>query len=274
MKISVIVFLVNVLACACISAAASGDGAESLEQAYSPEIQDVIRGTSLEKDFPDSNESADELKVYLGEVDKIDSSIKKRKFGDEINHGRRSDKAWLEESEYILSTSLRRYPESRHLHEALAYINRELGAYTNTRDYLVKAAEEFKRAEELGIKYGKGMSAHYSVVMSQLASQLKDKNVLDNYFSSVFKEFPDDEMSLLWYAQALATMQDNRTEEAFEKALAGAKGNNIDQVVSYSEYLLDQKKYEKALEVLDALPAPLVLYYAPHLSDCFLHEAI
>ncbi len=206
-----------------------------------PLIQDVIRGTSLEKDIPDTNESVDELKVYLGEIDKIDKSIKKRKFGDEINHGKKSDSEWLGESENILSVSVRRYPQSRHLHEALAYVNRELGGHTNNSEYLVKAAEEFSRAEELGIRYGKGMYAHYSIVMSQIASQLQNKNILDNYFSRVFKEFPDDEMSLLWFAQALAAIQDTRTEEAFEKALVAAKGNNIDQVISYSESLVSQR---------------------------------
>ncbi|MDA8105915.1 MAG: tetratricopeptide repeat protein [Nitrospiraceae bacterium] len=239
------------------------DGEEvSLLQSYPMEVRDVIEGTLLEKDPPDSNESAEELKVYLRETEKVSKSINKRNFHDEINHGAKSDTEWLEESADILSTSEHLHSESRHIHEALGYVNRELGAYTNRREYIVKAAEEFQRAEELGIEHGRTMYAHYSVVMSQLASQLNNKDILEGYFSMVFKEFPDDEMSLLWYAQALSKMHDEGAEQAFQNALVAAKGNNIDQVISYAEFLLDQGKNEKALEILDELPQSYVSYYA------------
>lgn len=228
---------------------------------FSPEVENLIQGTELSHaaGLPDPNESVEALSAFLEEMKRVKQSIKKRMFGDEINtEGLEIDK-WLTKGEKNLLKLKEKYPESRHIYEGLARIYQELYEYTKDISYLEKASNSFIQAEELGIRYGNIKMSHYVEDVAEIFTILRDIGKLDNFFLEVIRAYPNDHLAYLYYAIARANIiisdkerkEFKKIEDLFQKAIQLRPDGNFDSVIKYAEWLLDNKMFDKSLNVLN-----------------------
>ncbi|HBR21711.1 MAG TPA: hypothetical protein DD713_03975 [Nitrospiraceae bacterium] len=145
-----------------------------------------------------------------------------------------------------------KYPQSRHIQEALGWVYGRMYDSTNDKNKLAKAAEAFDRAETLYFENSIiKLYSGYADLMSKILVILKDKTRLDSYFAVLLERYPSDTIAHLSYAKALSSLSDNRAEKYFEKAISLKDEDNFQPTVDYVEHLLDRGYYKKALAVLN-----------------------
>lgn len=154
-----------------------------------------------------------------------------------------------------------KYPESRHIFEGLGRIYKELWIHTQENTYLLKAADAFIQAEDMGIKYGIKYdeivnASHYIDEVADILSILSDRQRLDKYFSRVLKLNPENYYAYLYYAKALSRLNDKRADKYYEKAISLRQQGDFQPVVDYAEHLLDREKDKEALDVIQLLTNP------------------
>jgi tetratricopeptide (TPR) repeat protein len=183
----------------------------------------------------DENEGESEMKIYAETM-------------TQINVGTED----IEKLAKRLLDAQVKYPQSRHIHEALGWFYQRMYESSNDKSKLVKAVDAFIRAENFHFGHSAlTLYSNYSDMVSKILIILNDKKKLDDYFSVILERHPSDMFAHLSYAKALSSFSDSQAELYFEKAISLKDKDNFQPTIDYVEHLLDMGKYEKALSVLN-----------------------
>jgi tetratricopeptide (TPR) repeat protein len=152
----------------------------------------------------------------------------------------------------VMEEAVRLWPQSRYAHAGLAHaLLAGHGTQASPADKRW-AADELLTAAEIAFSEGK---VRYVMDLAPLLADLGDKAALDRYFQQVFESLPPGDtgpwyVSYLQYAQALATLGDERAETYFRKATEVSPKGVGDAYDSYARYLFEHHKAQAVLELL------------------------
>jgi hypothetical protein len=210
---------------------------------YDPAVKQLLDTTYLghANNLPDPGEPAEVLEKYL----------------EQNAHGYY---AQLTEQSQKLNSELaawealaRQYPQSRHALVGLAKHYRTKAQESGDIGYTRQAATAYLQAAEIGLARGHIL---YPRQLSELLVELDDTKGLDEIFERMLAQPKDSDpdsyyLALMYYADGLAQLGDDRAWGYFEEAIDFHPENNLEAINRYVRYLLDQGQAQKAFEVLD-----------------------
>lgn len=224
----------------------------------SPEVQQLIEGTLT----PDPDEPAAAVKIYIEVEQKFREAMDLSKFGPDQTEAMKTIDVEppLNEAIAAMQDATRRYPTSRTAWMGLgSYLWNKYERRHRAQD-LRDAVQAYTKATNLMRKKGTTTGAvgrdfaNLAAAITRGLAALKDDTTLDAFFRQLGEtEFKD--LALFPYTEALATLKDPRADRLYQRMLAGAKPKLPNSILeSYIEYLFDQGKYNKVLELLGEIP--------------------
>jgi hypothetical protein len=146
-----------------------------------------------------------------------------------------------------MEEAVRLWPQSRYAHAGLAHAL--LVSPLLDRAGKKRAANELQIAAKMAARQGK---IRYVTELAPLLADLRDKTALDEYFSRILRvALKDDKYTIyLHYALALATLNDDRAEIFFRKAIQVSPKGVGEAYEFYSHYLLEHQKAQAVLDLL------------------------
>ena len=201
--------------------AIANNNKEMLQPEFQPGVEEFIKGTYFQHktELPDPNESVEVLKSYMNLLNSPNE---------------------LSGFEKLVES----FPDSRHAHKGLAtaYYNQYLKS--NDLSYASLALDEEIKASKIGFSYGKVL---YIPWVKQMALDANRPEAAINWFEEILKEEPDHYLVIYHYADLLQKIKDDGAEKYFLKAIEVRPTGNIDANVGYVEFLLDNNRYQEAL---------------------------
>lgn len=140
------------------------------------------------------------------------------------------------------------FPECRHAHAGLGAALWQQYERSQQLDDLGVAVQEFIRAADIGMIYGK---VRYTGYLWQGLAQLGDTATMDDLFQRTLRVGDSQYLVLMDYARGLAALADPRAEEWFEKAVAAQPAGNVDALAYYAEWLLDHDRQAEVVALID-----------------------
>ena len=204
--------------------------------------QNIINRYLMEAD---DNEGETEMRIYAEIMTQNNIETVSKTNDESLIKGN-------EELEKRLLDAQLKFPQSRHIQEAIGWFYQGLHETLHDKSYLAKAAEAFNRAENLFFEHSViKLFSPYADLMVKILIALNDKEKLNSYFSIILERYPADMIAHLSYAKALSSFSDARAEIYFNKAISLKDDDIFQPTVDYVEYLLDRGKYKQAMGVLE-----------------------
>lgn len=195
-----------------------------------PGVQELIANTYLAHaaDFPDPNETAEVLRLYLEgnlllERDQVDRGLD------------------------VFFRAVQLQPDSRHARAGLGTALWLRYQSTQSEDDLRSAAQELMQAAKIGISYGR---VRYTDTIARALAEMQDAAVMDDFFQQALRVSGGTYLTHLHYAQGLSMLGDLRAEEWYKKAIRLQPDDNADALAYYAEWLLDQHREEDVLQIV------------------------
>lgn len=207
----------------------------------SPEVLSFISGTYLAhtEEFPDPKETVPVLEAYL----KGNQFLADGKIAPAIA---------------LFEKTIARYPDARHAHTGLA--RAQLYNFRRTKDiaHLSESVQEFSRAAEIGLKFGK---VRYTEILAKEWAALGDASAMDLFFERALTIGDRPSTVHLDYARGLRFLGDNRAEQHLKSAVELSPEGNANAIVSYAEFLLDNQREDEAIALIGPNPRPKYLRF-------------
>lgn len=153
----------------------------------------------------------------------------------------------LEEALAVFSQAVTLQPDSRHGHEGLAVALWQRYVETQSEADLQVSAEQWVRAAEIGMDWGK---VRYTHRLAQTLGQLRDAKTLDRLFQRALEIEPMGYVIHVDYAEGLRLLDDPRAEDWYKKAVELQPEGNINAVAYYGEWLLDHRREIEVLTLI------------------------
>jgi len=234
----------NASSCSYSSSAALAPGTD-----LQPGVWEFIADTYLAHiaEYPDDNEPVPLLRAYL----EGQELIRQGKTGEALALFRRA---------------AAEFPECRHAHAGLGAALWQQYESSQELNDLRCAVQEFIRAAEIGMSYGK---VRYTGYLWQGLAQLGDGVTMDDFFRRALQAGDNQYLVLMDYARGLAALADSRAEEWFAKAVAAQPADNVDALAYYAEWLLEQRR---EVDVLQLIPPDAHIEYLHFLRGVALER--
>ena len=169
-------------------------------------------------------------------------------------------------AEAALQEALKRYPDSRHLHQLHAELLWYRSENGKDRALLRQAADHAVRAAELGLQQ-EFVDARVADQAATYLGLLEDRQALDGLFTRLLARDPGSAVYRS-YGSALARLGDPRAEEMLRKA-AETERDSSEAMTAYAEWLLD---HGRDAEVLKLVPESTNSYYLHFLRGVALER--
>ena len=196
-----------------------------------PGVREFIAGNYLahSAEYPDENEPVSLLRAYLE--------------GQELLHRDKTDEALV-----LFRRTVVEFPECRHAHAGLGAALWQRYESSQQLDDLRAALQQFIRAADIGMSYGK---VRYTGYLWQGLAQLGDTGTMDGFFQRAFQVGDSQYLVLMDYARGLAALADPRAAEWFARAVAAQPAGNVDALAYYAEWLLDHGRQAEVVVLID-----------------------